>query len=193
MKKEEHFDARYYEMANNEIENGQFDKALMTKALTKSKGDEKAANYLYIEWRVKTEIDNNPQLKKFKPILFWVFVVSYGTFAILLAADSHNDDQNIIAGLMLFNFFVIMLGGALFSITLNKDIKPIHKKYEQICMAASAYQFIPFSIMILVFPRDILIVCIINITLILCFFSTMLLYRKKRIAVQKYISDESKT
>ena len=83
--KEEHSDAHYYEVASNEIENGLFDKSLMAKALTKSRGDEKEAKFLYIEWRVQSEIENNPNLKKFRPILFWFLVVAYGTFSFLMS------------------------------------------------------------------------------------------------------------
>ena len=48
----EHADSVFYGIAAEEIQAGKVDKGLMAKAITKTKGDKKEAEVLYIEWRV---------------------------------------------------------------------------------------------------------------------------------------------
>ena len=49
----EHADSVFYGIAAEEIQVGKIDKGLMAKAITKTKGDKKEAEVLYIEWRVE--------------------------------------------------------------------------------------------------------------------------------------------
>jgi hypothetical protein len=50
---QKHADKIFYEMAGAEIESGQIDKGLMVKAISKSGGDKKKAEIIYLEWRVE--------------------------------------------------------------------------------------------------------------------------------------------
>tara|TARA_B100001971_G_C17755359_1_gene317509 strand:+ start:163 stop:495 length:333 start_codon:yes stop_codon:yes gene_type:complete len=50
---EEHSDAVFYEIAMGELHIGKLNRALMAKAITKSKGNEKEGEALYLEWRVE--------------------------------------------------------------------------------------------------------------------------------------------
>ncbi len=50
---DEHSDTVFYDIVAKEIQSAQIDTGLMAKALTKSAGDKKQAELLYVEWRVK--------------------------------------------------------------------------------------------------------------------------------------------
>ena len=50
---QKHADKIFYEMAGAEIESGQIDKGLMVKAISKSGGDKKKAELVYLEWRIE--------------------------------------------------------------------------------------------------------------------------------------------
>jgi hypothetical protein len=50
---QKHADKIFYEMAGSEIESGQIDKGLMVKAISKSGGDKKKAELIYLEWRIE--------------------------------------------------------------------------------------------------------------------------------------------
>jgi hypothetical protein len=50
---QKHADKIFYEMAGAEIESGQIDKGLMVKAISKSGGDKKKAELIYLEWRIE--------------------------------------------------------------------------------------------------------------------------------------------
>jgi len=50
---QKHADKIFYEIAGAEIESGNLDKGLMVKAISKSGGDKKNAELLYLEWRIE--------------------------------------------------------------------------------------------------------------------------------------------
>ena len=50
---QKHADKIFYEMAGSEIESGQIDKGLMVKAISKSGGDKKKAELIYLDWRIE--------------------------------------------------------------------------------------------------------------------------------------------
>ena len=50
---QKHADKIFYEMAGAEIESGHIDKGLMVKAISKSGGDKKKAELVYLEWRIE--------------------------------------------------------------------------------------------------------------------------------------------
>ena len=48
---DDHSDSKFYGIAAEEIQSGKFEKGLMAKALTKTRGEKNEAQLLYIEWR----------------------------------------------------------------------------------------------------------------------------------------------
>jgi hypothetical protein len=50
---QKHADKIFYEIAGAEIESGNIDRGLMVKAISKSGGDKKKAELIYLEWRIE--------------------------------------------------------------------------------------------------------------------------------------------
>jgi len=59
-----HSDAHLYEIALKEIREGTYDSALMSKAMTKAKGDQTEGQVMYVEWRVVILEDQEKKRKK---------------------------------------------------------------------------------------------------------------------------------
>jgi hypothetical protein len=74
----EHSDAVFYEIAKGELQSGNLNAALMTKAITKSKGDEKQGEALYLEWRVKAlQEEAHAEQKRIKAEKLSSFIAEY--------------------------------------------------------------------------------------------------------------------
>ena len=64
-----HSDAHLYEIALKEIRDGTYDSALMSKAMTKAKGDQTEGQVMYVEWRVVILEDEEKKRKKEERLL----------------------------------------------------------------------------------------------------------------------------
>lgn len=64
--RQEHSDAIFYEIAVDEIQSGKMNRGLMAKAVTKSNGDKKRAEILYLEWRVSILLEEAVEKHKRK-------------------------------------------------------------------------------------------------------------------------------
>jgi len=64
-----HSDAHLYEIALKEIRDGTYDSALMSKAMTKAKGDQTEGQVMYVEWRVVILGDEEKKRKKEERLL----------------------------------------------------------------------------------------------------------------------------
>ena len=62
---QEHSDAIFYQIAADEVKNGNVDDGLLAKAAVKAEGDKKKAEALYIEWRVALLIEQAAEDAKF--------------------------------------------------------------------------------------------------------------------------------